>query len=111
MLFQESRKALLVTIKRLVLPMYDNEFQRQKKKNELIGIVTATISAIFMVLCKLYRMPALMIPGFVFWAFSAGFTALNIYKALQSGHRMFYIRVILMLILAILMLLFITPAQ
>jgi len=91
--------------------MQDNDFQRQRKQNELIGFVSATISAIFMVLCKLYRMPVLMIPGFIVWAFSAVFTAINIYKALHAGHRMFYIRVILMLILAILMLLFINPVQ
>lgn len=89
----------------------DKEYQQLKKKNELIGMATAFGSAICMLFCRLYQIPFLMIPGFVLWAISAGFIGLRIYKETKAGHKTYYVRVILMLIVAILMLFFITPIR
>lgn len=89
----------------------ETEFARNRSRNELIGMATAFISAVFMVFCRLYRIPLLMIPGFAFWAFAAGFTGYQVHKAFNAGHRMLYIRVFLLLLVAILMLFFINPVK
>ena len=73
-------------------------------RNELIGIVTALASAVVMFFCKMKHMPLLMIPGFAIWAFSAGFTAFQVYKAKKSGMKASYIRPGLILVVAILIL-------
>lgn len=88
----------------------EKSFHRLKSRNELIGLSTAFVSAVFMVLCKLLKMPLLMIPGFVFWVFSAAFTIYQIVKTPKERQRTYYIRVLAMLALAILMLFFIRPS-
>lgn len=87
----------------------EKEFQRLKTRNELIGMAAAFVSVVFMALCKLMKIPLLMIPGFVFWAFAAGFTGIQIIKSSKAGRRTLYLRVIFMLVIAILMLLFLKP--
>ncbi len=87
----------------------DKAFARLKARNELIGIATAFASCPFMALSKTMRMPLLMIPGFVLWAFAAGFTAYQVYKAKKMGKKAAWGRILGLLIVAILMVIFIHP--
>lgn len=89
----------------------DNQYERLRKRNELIGMVTATISAVCMVLCKMMRQPVLMYVGFAFWIFAGAFTVIQLIKARKTGQRPVYVRIFMMMILAILMLFFIQPSS
>ncbi len=87
----------------------DKEFAKRKARNELIGIATAFASCPFMALSKTMHMPYLMIPGFILWAFAAGFTAFQVYKAKKEGRKAAWGRILGLLLVAILMLIFIHP--
>ena len=79
-------------------------------RNELIGMATAFPSVVLMFLSKTLQMPVLLIPGFVLWAFSAAFTAFQIYKAKKNGRKAAFIRIFLLLAIAILIVLFVKPS-
>lgn len=89
----------------------EKAFQKERGRNELIGLATAVVSTVCMILCKLLQMPLLMIPGFIFFAFSGAFAGYSAYKANKAGRRVIYIRVFAMLVVAILCLLFVKPKQ
>lgn len=80
-------------------------FAKRKAIDEMIGILTSFASAAMMLLTKILHMPLLMIPGFILWAFAAGYTGYRMYQAKKSGRKAAYIRVAIFLVLAILILL------
>lgn len=87
------------------------EFIPHNGLHELIGILTALGSAVCLAFFKLKSMPLLMIPGFILWAFSAGFTAFQVYKAKKTGYKASFIRVGLILVIAILVVATIKPIE
>ena len=80
----------------------DKAFAKRRGIDELIGILTAFFSAALMLLSKVLKMPLLMIPGFVLWAFSAGYTAYRVYAAKKDGRKAAYLRIAVLLVIAIL---------
>ena len=80
----------------------DKAFAKRKFWDELIGIVTAFFSAALMLLSKILKIPYLMIPGFILWAFSAGYIAYRVYIAKKSGRNAAFIRIAILLLIAIL---------
>lgn len=82
----------------------EKAFAKRKAIDELIGIVTSFSSAVVMLLTKVLHKPLLMIPGFILWAFSAGYTAFRVYQARKTGRKAAYIRIAIFLVLAILIL-------
>ena len=88
----------------------DKANRRIRMRNELIGMATAFPSVVLMFLSKTLQMPVLLIPGFVLWAFSAAFTAFQIYKAKKNGRKAAFIRIFLLLAIAILIVLFVKPS-
>ena len=89
----------------------DKAFARRRMRNELIGMATAFVSLVCMFFSKTLKMPYLMIPGFAFWAFSAGYTVYQIIKAKKVGRKAAYIRIFLLLFVAILVLLFVHAVE
>ena len=89
----------------------DKEFARTRMRNELIGLAAAFVSAACLFFSKTLKMPYLMIPGFVLWAFSAGFTAWQYFKAKKNGRKAAWIRIALLLFVAILVVLFVHPIE
>ena len=79
----------------------DKAFAKRRGIDELIGILTAFFSAALM-LSKVLKMPLLMIPGFVLWAFSTGYTAYRVYAAKKDGRKAAYLRIAVLLVIAIL---------
>ncbi len=88
----------------------EKEMQRFKMRHELVGIAAAFSSLVLLFLSKTMSNPYLMIPGFILWAFSAGYTAFQVYRSTKKGKRILFIRVFLLLIIAILVVLFMKPA-
>ena len=80
----------------------DKAFAKRRGIDELIGILTAFFSAALLLLSKVLKMPLLMIPGFVLWAFSAGYTAYRVYAAKKSGRKASFLRIAILLVIAIL---------
>ena len=78
-------------------------------RNELIGMSTAFAAAALLVMSNLMKIPYLMIPGFILWAFSAGHTGYQVYKSSKKGKGTYYIRVFLLLAIGILMFIFVRP--
>ncbi|MBR3242013.1 MAG: hypothetical protein IKF90_04835 [Parasporobacterium sp.] len=88
----------------------EKAFQRVRIRNELIGMATAFVSAGLLFFSKIQENPYLLIPGFILWAFSAGYTGFQIYKAKKNGQKAAYVRIFLLLIVAILIVLFVKPS-
>ncbi len=82
----------------------ERAYQMKRFKNEFIGMMIALASAVCMALCRILGIPLLMIPGFAFWAGAAAFAGYHVYKSIKAGRRLLYIRVFLLLVVAIMML-------
>ena len=89
----------------------DKAFARKRSTHEFVGIAAAFVSCIFLTLSKTMKMPILMLPGFVCWAFAAAYTAFQVYRAKKIGKKAAWVRVAGLCLLAILMLLFIKPVN
>lgn len=87
----------------------EKEFQRLRNRNEFIGIVTSFASVMCFLLGNLLTIHILWIPGFVLWAFAAGFAGYQVYRAKKAGHRVLYIRVFAMLLVAVLVFFYAKP--
>lgn len=89
----------------------DKAFARVRARNEFIGIITAFASLILLFLTKTMKEPLLMIPGFILWAFSAGYTGYQIYSAKKQGRKAAFFRIFALLLVAILVTLFVRIAE
>ena len=83
----------------------------RKARIELPGLAASFFSAGVFMLCKTTKSPYLMIPGFILWAFSAGFTGFLYYKAKKEGNKIPLLRTVFMLVVAILVLIFVSPVE
>ena len=106
-LLEERKKA----IEKKAETESDKEFARTRTRNELIGMATAFVGLVFLFFSKTLKMPYLMIPGFVFWAFSAGYTAWQYFKAKKNGRKAAWIRIALLLFVAILVVIFVHAVE
>ena len=50
----------------------------------MIGLAPAFVSAGFFMFTKTLKMPILMVPGFVLWAFAAGYTVFQFVKSKKN---------------------------
>lgn len=117
---QEGRKQLSELTPQIVDPAEEEEKVKAEKAAkfrragfELIGLAPAFVSAGFFMFTKTLKMPILMVPGFVLWAFAAGYTVFQFVKSKKNKteQKPAILRTILLLILAILVLLFMKPSS